>query len=63
MSGAPQVQEAAHLDGAAEGDLAVALREVHVAHRQVGALHEDGEPDAAAARQVLDVACSAFFDF
>lgn len=31
------------------------LREVHVAQRQVGALHKDGQPHAAAARQVLDV--------
>mmetsp|Transcript_20753 Transcript_20753/g.67150 ORF Transcript_20753/g.67150 Transcript_20753/m.67150 type:complete len:531 (-) Transcript_20753:214-1806(-) len=54
-----ELKEARHLDCTAEGDLAVALREVHVAHRQVGARHEDGQIERAAARQVLDVAIPA----
>ena len=35
--------DACHLDGAAEGDLAVALGEVEVAHAELGAGHVDGE--------------------
>ena len=57
----PQLQKAAHLDRAAEGDLAVALAEVHVAHAEVGALDEGRQPNAAAAREVFDVAFSVFF--
>ena len=54
-----QIEVAGHLDGAAEGDLAVALREVDVAHREAAALHVDGEVDLRAAREVLDVAVAA----
>src|SRR4051794_30983992 len=50
-----QVDEPAHLDGPAEGDLAVALGEVQVAHGQLRAGHEDRVEDPAALGQVLDV--------
>ena len=59
ISSTLQMQPARHLDGAAEGDLAVALGEVEVAHREPGALHVDREVDLRAARQVLDVAVAA----
>ena len=49
----------ANLDGAAEGDLAIALAEVQVAHAQAGAIHIDGEEHLGAARQILDVAVAA----
>ena len=55
----PQVEVAGHLDRAAEGDLAVALREVDVAHRQAAAVDVDGEVDLRAAGEVLDVAVAA----
>ena len=48
-----EVQIARHLDSAAEGDLAVALAEVNVAHAQVRALHEDREVYLAALGEVL----------
>lgn len=35
-----ELQEAAHLNGAAEGNLAIALTEVHVSHGQLGSLHK-----------------------
>ena len=35
-----ELQESAHFDGATEGHFAVALAEMHVAHRQLGALHK-----------------------
>jgi hypothetical protein len=54
-----QVDEPAHLDGSAEGDLAVALGEVQVAHRQLRAGHEDRVEDPAALGQVLDVLVAA----
>ncbi len=50
---------AGHLDGAAEGDLAIALAEVQVAHAQTGAVHIDGEEHLGTARQILDVAVAA----
>ncbi|KAH9841297.1 Thromboxane-A synthase, partial [Teratosphaeria destructans] len=53
--------DAGHLDGAAEGDLAVALAEVQVADGEFGAGDVDGEVDLAAAREVLDVAVAAVF--
>src|SRR5439155_13244552 len=46
-------------DRTAEGDLAVALAEVQVAHRETGAGHVDREVDLRAAREVLDVAIAA----
>ena len=49
------------LDGAAEGDLAVALAEVEVADGEFRAFDVDGEVDFAAAGQVLDVAVAAVF--
>ncbi|SKZ14402.1 Uncharacterised protein [Mycobacteroides abscessus subsp. abscessus] len=54
-----QIDEAAHFDGPAEGDLAVALREVEIAERQVGARHEDGIEDATALGEILDVLIAA----
>ena len=54
-----QIHPARHLDGAAEGDLAVALGEVEVAHREPAALDVDREVDPRAARQILDVAVAA----
>ncbi len=53
------VQPAGHFDGAAEGDLAVALAEVQIAHREPAAGHIDREVDLRAARQILDVAIAA----
>ena len=38
--GALELREAAHLYGATEGHLAITLAEVHVPHRQLGALHK-----------------------
>lgn len=54
-----ELKESAHLDGAAEGDFAITLREVHVSHAEIGALNEDGEVDPATPAQVLDVAISS----
>ena len=53
--------DAGDLDGSAEGDLAVALGEVQVAHAELGALDVHGQVHFAAARQVLDVAVAAVF--
>ena len=53
--------DAGDFDGAAEGDLAVALAEVEVADGEFGAFHVDGEVDFAAAGEVLDVAVAAVF--
>lgn len=50
-----------HLDGAAEGDLPVPLREVQVADGEFGARNVHGEVDFGAAREVLDVAVAAVF--
>lgn len=55
------VDPSCHLDGSAEGDFAVTLAEMDIAHRETAALHIDGEIDLRAARQVLDVAISAMF--
>jgi hypothetical protein len=49
--------DAGNLDGAAEGDLAVTLREVQVTDRELGALHVDWQVDLAAPAQILDIAC------
>lgn len=54
-----QRDDAGHLDGAAKGDFAVALREVEVADAELGAGDVDGEEDSAATAQVLDVAVAA----
>ena len=51
--------DAGHLDGAAEADLAVALREVQVADAELGSLDMNGKVDLAAAAEVLDIAVSA----
>ena len=51
--------DAGHLDGAAEGDFAVALREVEVAYAEFCSGHVDGEEDFAATAQVLDVTVAA----
>src|SRR5262249_19054218 len=56
-----EVDEARHLDGAAEGDLAIALREMKVAGRESRAFDIDRKIHSAAARQVFDVAVSAMF--
>lgn len=48
--------DAGDLDGAAEGDLAVALREVQVADGELAALDVHGQVHLAASTQVLDVA-------
>lgn len=53
--------DAGHLDGAAEGNFAVALREVQVANREFGAGNVHGEIYFAAAAEVFDVAVSAMF--
>src|SRR5690242_12193005 len=44
------MQPARHFDGAAEGNLAVALAEVQVTHRETAAGHVDREVDLRAAR-------------
>src|SRR4029077_11803785 len=49
-----EMQPAGHLDRAAEGDLAVALAEVQIAHRETTAGYVDREVDLRAPRQVLD---------
>src|ERR1700728_1417865 len=54
-----QVDPSSHLDGATEGDLAVTLAEVKVAHRQAGALYINRKKDLRAARQILDIAVAA----
>ena len=54
-----QVDEPAHLDRAAEGDLPVALAEVQVAHGQVRPVDEDGVEDPGALGEVLDVLVAA----
>src|SRR5258705_4258425 len=50
------VNPASHFDRATERDFAVSLRPVDVAHRKPAAFHVDGEVNARAARQVLNVA-------
>src|ERR1700677_5262431 len=54
-----EMHPARHLDRAAEGDLAIALAEVQVTHRETAAGHIDREVDLRAARQILDVAIAA----
>src|ERR1700722_3359736 len=56
-----QMQPAGHLDRAAEGDFAVALAEMQVAHRETAARHVNREVDLRTARQILDVAVAAMF--
>lgn len=51
-----QRDDACHLDGAAEGNLAVALAEMEIADAEFGPGDVDREEDLAAAAQVLDVA-------
>lgn len=53
--------DAGHLDSATERNLAVALREMEVAHAELGAFDVDGEIDFATSAEVLDVAISAVF--
>lgn len=50
-----------HLDGAAEGDFPVALREVQVADGEFGPWDVHGEVDFGAAGEVLDVTVSSVF--
>lgn len=57
----PERDHAGHLDGAAEGNLPVALREVQVADAELGARDVDREVDLGAAREVLDVAVPTVF--
>ena len=54
-----EVDVPAHLDGAAEGDLAVTLGEVQVAAGELGARNVHGIEDAAAPGEVLDVVVAA----
>lgn len=54
-----ELEEATHLDGAAEGDLAITLREVHVAHTEISSFNEHREVHLASPAQVLDVAIAA----
>lgn len=51
--------DAGHLDRAAERDLSVALTEVQISNRELGARDVHGEVGLASARQVLDVAVPA----
>src|SRR5215211_5407205 len=54
-----EVYVSGHLDGAAEGDLAVPLREVQVPHRELGAVDVHREVDARPDREVFDVDVTA----
>ena len=54
-----QRDDAGHLDRAAEGDFAIALREVEVADAELGPGDVDREENFAAAAQVFDVAVPA----
>lgn len=53
--------DACHLNGATERDLAVSLREVQVSDTELCALDMHGEIDLGAAGEILDVAVSAVF--
>src|SRR5215217_2564180 len=53
------VYVAGHLDGPAEGDLAVPLREVQVPHRELGAVDVHWEVDARPDREVFDIDVTA----
>src|SRR5918994_919322 len=55
----PEFDEARHLDGAAEGDLAIPLREVQVAHRELRPLDVHREVDAGPNGEVLYVHVAA----
>ena len=55
------MQPTGHFDRAAEGDFAIALREVQIAHRKTAAGHINREIHFRAARQVFDVAIAAMF--
>ena len=48
-----------HFDGAAKGNLAVALREVEIADAEFGSRDVDGEVGFAASAEVLDVAVAS----
>src|SRR5829696_7567254 len=54
-----EVYVAGHLDGPAEGDLTVPLREVQVPHRELGAVDVHREVDARPDREVFDVDVTA----
>src|SRR5215213_9451921 len=54
-----EVYVSGHLDGPAEGDLAVTLREVQVPHRELGAVDVHREVDARPDREVFDVDVTA----
>src|SRR5206468_6597893 len=54
-----EVDVPAHLDGSAEGDLAVTLREVEIAAGELGARNVHRIEDAAAPGEVLDVVVAA----
>lgn len=56
-----QRDDACNLNGAAEGDLPIALAEMQVSDAELGARDVDGEVHLAAAREVLDVAVAAVF--
>jgi hypothetical protein len=51
--------DACHFNCTTEGDLAVALRKVQVAHAELGTLDMYRQKHFAATRQVLDIAVSA----
>lgn len=51
--------DTSHLNRAAERNLPVALREVQVAHAELGARNVDWEEDFAASAQVFDIAVAA----
>lgn len=53
--------DACHFNGAAKGNLAVALAKVQVADAEFGAGNVHREVDFGAAREVLDVAVAAVF--
>src|ERR1700733_5646191 len=54
-----QMQPTSHFDRTAEGDFAIALAEMQVAHGETTARHVDREVDFRTARQILDVAVAA----
>lgn len=45
-----------HLDSAAEGNLAIALRKVQITHTELSSRHMDGQVNLGAPAQVLDIA-------
>ena len=59
ISSTLQMDPARHFDRAAEGDFAVALAEMQIAHRKPGARHIDREKHPRPTRQILDVAVAA----